>query len=69
MKQDWLDPIVEEVRRFRRELAEESGCDLHAICERMRESERQHPELYVDLSRRRYPDGALGLDDGRVAED
>jgi hypothetical protein len=38
------DPIVEEIRKVRAELAREAGYDLHLICERLREAERQHPE-------------------------
>ncbi len=40
----WTDPIVEEVRAIRREIAAEVGNDLHRLCERAREWERQHPE-------------------------
>lgn len=40
----WKDPIVEELRAIRRQLAEEAGNDLHVICQRLREWERQHPE-------------------------
>ena len=38
------DPIVAEIRKVRAELAREAGYDLHVICERLREAERQHPE-------------------------
>ena len=38
------DPIVEEIRKVRAELAREAGYDFHVICERLREAERQHPE-------------------------
>ena len=38
------DPIVEEIRQIRTELAREANYDLHTICERIREEERRHPE-------------------------
>ena len=36
------DPIVAEIRHVRAELAREADYDLHTICERIREEERQH---------------------------
>lgn len=38
------DPIVEEIREVRAELAREAHYDLHTICERVREEERQYSE-------------------------
>ncbi len=38
------DPVVEEIREVRAELAREADYDLHKICERIREEERQHSE-------------------------
>ncbi len=37
------DPIIEEIRQVRAELAREANYDLHTICERIREEERRHP--------------------------
>jgi len=41
------DPIVEEIRKAGDEMAREAGYDLHTLCERLREAERQHPERIV----------------------
>lgn len=38
------DPIVDEIRKVRAELAREANYDLHTICERLREAEGQDPE-------------------------
>lgn len=38
------DPIVAEVREAGAEMAREANNDLHTLCERLREAERQHPE-------------------------
>lgn len=38
------DPIVGEVRKAGDEMAREAGYDIHVLCERLRETERQHPE-------------------------
>ncbi len=35
------DPIVSEIRRIRREYAEQFDNDLHAICEDLRRQERE----------------------------
>jgi len=37
----WKDPIVEEVRAIRQEIAEECGYDLHRVLERDREVLKQ----------------------------
>jgi hypothetical protein len=42
----WNDPIVEEVRKAGEEMAREAGYNLHKLCERLRKSERRHPERY-----------------------
>ena len=41
------DPIVAEVRKAGDEMAREANYDLHTLCERLREAERQHPERLV----------------------
>ena len=33
------DPVVEEIRAIRRQIAAEAGYDLHAICQRARTAE------------------------------
>ena len=40
------DPIVNEIRRIRREYAEQFGNDLHAICEDLRRQERQSGQQF-----------------------
>jgi hypothetical protein len=45
--QTFDDPIVAEVRKAGAELAHEANDDLHTLCERLREAERQHPERLV----------------------
>lgn len=41
------DPIVEEVRRYRKEHAAKYGNDIHRICEALRKAEKKHPERLV----------------------
>jgi hypothetical protein len=41
------DPIVDEVRKAGDDMAREANYDLHTLCERLREAERQHPERLV----------------------
>ena len=41
------DPIVDEVRKAGDDMACEANYDLHTLCERLREAERQHPERLV----------------------
>lgn len=38
------DPIVDEIRKVRAQLARDADYDLHAICERLREAEREDPK-------------------------
>ena len=47
------DPIVAEVRRHRRELAEELGPDMREACRRLRERQRESGREVVDLSKTR----------------
>lgn len=44
------DPVVAEVRKAGDEMAREANYDLHTLCERLREAERQHPERLVKTS-------------------
>ncbi|MEI6607433.1 MAG: hypothetical protein WCP35_19150 [Verrucomicrobiota bacterium] len=41
------DPIVEEIRRYRKEHAAKYGNDIHRIFEALREAEKKHPERLV----------------------
>jgi hypothetical protein len=41
------DPIVDEVRKAGDDMAREANYDLHTLCERLREAERQHLERLV----------------------
>lgn len=41
------DPIVEEIRTYRRALTEPFGGDLHAICEDIRRRERGSDQEFV----------------------
>ena len=43
------DPIVEEVRRIRREYAEQFGFDLNALAADLRKCEQEHPERLVSF--------------------
>jgi len=43
------DPIIEEVRRIRREHVQRFGCDLRAVAADLRKHEQQHPERLVSF--------------------
>jgi hypothetical protein len=49
----WEDPIVAEIRRVREEHAAKFNYDLHAICEDLREQERQSGRKFVSYPPRR----------------
>lgn len=51
------DPIVEEVRRFRREHAQRFGNNLQAICEDLRQHQAACGHRIVRLPARRIPAG------------
>jgi hypothetical protein len=52
------DPIVAEIRAIRERIAEESGCDIHAIAEAARK--RQQTSGVRTVSRpKRVPDASL----------
>ena len=44
-----VDPIVDEVRRVRREYAKRFDYDLRAIAADLRKREQQHPERLVSF--------------------
>ena len=43
------DPIVAEVRKAGDEIFREANYDIHTVCERLREAERQHPERLAKI--------------------
>ena len=45
----WKDPIVEEVRRAREELARRANYDLHTFFENLRKSERKRKAKVVPM--------------------
>ncbi|MCI5065759.1 hypothetical protein MRY87_08550 [bacterium] len=56
----WRDPIVEEVRRIRDEIARECGYDIDSICEYLR-SQRDKQALWGFKTR--VPDSTPALDE------
>lgn len=53
----WRDPIVEEVRRYRREYAARFDHDLRAICRDLRERQDKEGRKVVSLPPRRVAPG------------
>jgi hypothetical protein len=49
----WEDPIVKETRTAREELLARFNNDLTALCEYLRQKEREHPDRVVTLEPRR----------------
>lgn len=49
----WEDPIVKETRAAREELFARFNHDLAALCEHLREKEREHAGRVVTLEPRR----------------
>jgi hypothetical protein len=49
----WEDPIVKETRETRAELFARFNNDLAALCQFLREKEKEHPERMVTLQPRR----------------
>jgi len=47
----WTDPIVDEVRKVREELWEESGRDFDRLCDRLMEQQRDHMERICSRDR------------------
>ena len=43
------DPIIEEVRRIRREHVQRFGHDLRAVAADLRKHEQQHPERLISF--------------------
>ncbi|HEX7376656.1 MAG TPA: hypothetical protein VF278_06060, partial [Pirellulales bacterium] len=49
----WIDPIVEEIRRFRDEYAAQFNHDLHAICNDLRRQQGKDCRDVVSLPPKR----------------
>jgi hypothetical protein len=47
MSEIWKDPIVEDIRRVRRQIEKENGEDLERMAEKYYENQRRNPEKYV----------------------
>lgn len=47
------DPIVEEIRRIRKQHADKFNGDLHAICEDLRRQEEESSRRFVSFPPRR----------------
>jgi hypothetical protein len=58
MHEPWKDPIVEEIRKIRRQIEKENGDDLNRMAEAYYENQRLHPEKYVTRRPRRENQGA-----------
>jgi hypothetical protein len=58
----WKDPIVAEIRRFREEHAARFNYDLHAICEDLKEQERNSSRKFVSYPPRRIPPAERAVD-------
>jgi len=43
------DPIVEEIRRYRKEHAAKYGNDIHRICEALRENQKKSKRKVVNF--------------------
>ena len=56
-QEEWIDPIVEEVRNAGKQLAREAGNDFHTMCENLRKRERLHPERVVNRCPDKDPPG------------
>ena len=52
-KEPFSDPLIDEVRRRRRELFEELGCDLKRLGEVIQQRQAEHPERLVDRRKHR----------------
>lgn len=47
--EDWVDPVVEDVRSAREEILRESGGTLRDLAAKLMDRQKQHPEKYVIL--------------------
>ena len=53
------DPIVEEIRRYRREHAAKYGNDIHRIFEALREQQKKSKRKVVNFGPRKLSDRTL----------
>ena len=51
----WLDPIVEEIRKVREDLAREAGYDVKRLGARLQESQKRHGDKLVTRPPQRVP--------------
>jgi hypothetical protein len=58
MHETFKDPIVEEIRKIRRQIEKENGDDLDRMAEAYYENQRRHPEKYVTRHPRHEDQGA-----------
>ena len=49
---EWVDPIVEEVRQIREKMLEEAGGDFNVLVERLMKEQEKHGEKLVRPPRR-----------------
>ena len=49
------DPIIEEIRKIREQLAKESNYDLHTMCEKMRKREKESNAKVVSFDKKVSP--------------
>jgi hypothetical protein len=61
------DPIVDEIRRTRRELAARFDNDLHAICEDIRRRERESNREFRTPARSRNSDTSATTNEAVVS--
>jgi hypothetical protein len=60
----WNDPIVEEVRKARREIANECGNDIHKLAKMIRKKEKERKKQgwkFVNLSQKAKKGGKKGV--------
>jgi len=50
------DPIVEEIRRYRKEHAAKYGNDIHRICEALREGQKKSKRKVVNFGPKKLSD-------------
>jgi hypothetical protein len=51
----WTDPIVEDIRRVREELAREAGYDVKKLGAQLQESQKRHGAKLVTRTPQRLP--------------
>jgi hypothetical protein len=51
----YIDPVVQEIRHQKAEIAQECGGDLDRMIDRFRKEQEQHPHRVVNLRKRFSP--------------